>query len=173
MIDGKTIRLRSWREDDLEKLTDMRNDIATQSQLLSRVRGSNCEQTRKWLVNRCTSPDSILLIITDKKEDGVLGYIQFLEIEPVDRHAKMGICLSLEFQGKGIGREVIKLALEYLHTSFAVRKVFLKVRSDNERAIGCYESLGFTKCGVLHKHYYADNRWYDIAMMELFLNEPV
>jgi len=170
MIEGQTVRLRSWREDDLQKLTDLRNNIAIQSQLLSRVRGSNCEQTRQWLQKRSSSPDSLILVVVDKSLDIPAGYIQFIEIDSIDQRAKLGICLNYEFQGKGIGSEVLLLAFKYLYDSFAIRKVILEVRADNERAVKCYEKIGFKTCGIFHGHTYIDGRWRDLVLMELFLS---
>ena len=40
MIDGMVVRLRGWQESDLEVITEMRNDLALQAQLLARTRGS-------------------------------------------------------------------------------------------------------------------------------------
>lgn len=170
MIEGKSVRLRSWRENDVEKLTEMRNDVILQSQLLSRVRGSNSDQTRQWLQQRSSSPGNLLLIVADKDKDIPLGYIQFIDIEPIDQIAKLGICLSAEIQGKGIGHEVLLLAFKYLYNSLAVRKVILEVSDDNKRAIKCYEKIGFRQCGKYLKHKYIGGKWHDLIIMELFLN---
>ena len=173
MIAGKCIRLRPWREDDILKLAELRNDIKLQSQLLSRVRGSNGDQTRQWLQQRSSNSGNLLFIIADKDSDAPLGYIQFVEIEPVDQVAKLGICLSPEVQAKGIGYEVLLLAFNYLYNSWAIRKVILEVRDDNKGAIKCYEKLGFLQCGKYSKHKYIDGKWHDLIMMELFLNTLV
>lgn len=170
MIDGKLAKLRSWHEEDIAKLMKLRNDIKLQAQLLSRVRGSNFEQTRQWLQQRSSGPNNLLLIIADKDNDDPLGYIQFTDIEPIDQIAKLGICLSPETQGKGIGYEVLLLAFKYLFNFSAVRKIILEVRDDNERAIKCYTKIGFTQCGRYLKHKYIDGKWHNLIIMELFLN---
>lgn len=54
-----------------------------------------------------------------------------------------------EFQGRGIGRELMIRLLDIA----AGGAVFLEVRTDNEPALRLYESLGFAKVG-LRKRYY-------------------
>ncbi len=173
MIDGQSVKLRPWREEDIEKLTELRNDIKLQSQLLSRVRGSNFDQTRQWLQQRSSSFNNLLFIVADKNKNAPLGYIQFMDIDPIDQIAKLGICLSPEIQGKGIGNEVLLLAFKYLYNCLAVRKVILEVRDDNKRAIKCYEKIGFMQCGKYLKHKYFDGKWHDSIIMELFLDTMV
>jgi RimJ/RimL family protein N-acetyltransferase len=173
MINGKSVKLRPWREDDIRMLTELRNDIKLQSLLLSRVRGSNPDQTRQWLQQRGSSSDSLLFIVADKEKDVPLGYIQFVDIDPIDRTAKLGICLSRENQGKGIGHEALLLAFTYLFNCWAVRKVILEVSDENKRAIKCYEKIGFFQCGKYLKHKYIDGKWHDLVIMELFFETLV
>lgn len=173
MIEGKLVRLRSWCEGDVVKIQEMRNNIKLQAQLLSRVRGSGLEQTRQWLQQRSSSPNSLLFIIAEKGSDVSLGYIQFVEMEPIDQTAKLGICLSPEVQGKGLGREVLLLTFKHLYNFWAIRKVILEVRDDNRHAIKCYKKIGFIQCGKYLKHKYIDGDWRDLIIMELFLDTLV
>ena len=53
------------------------------------------------------------------------------------------------YQGQGIGREL----LDRLLTIADGGTVFLEVRTDNEPAIGLYESVGFVKMGVRKRYY--------------------
>lgn len=170
MIEGQSVILRAWREEDIGKLTEMRNDVKLQSQLLSRVRGSNQGQTRQWLERRSSDSGSLLFIVAERDHDTPLGYIQFIDIEPIDRTAKLGICLSGAFQGRGTGQEVLSLAFQYVSDYWAIRKITLEVREDNIRAIRCYEKMGFKLCGKYLKHKYFDGEWQNLVIMELFLD---
>lgn len=173
MIDGKSVRLRPWREDDIEKITQLRNDVNLQSQLLARARGSNVDQTRQWLQQRSSNSSNLIFIVADIDKDYPVGYIQFVDIEPIDQTAKLGICLSPDIHGKGVGNEVLLLVFKYLYNCLALRKVILEVREDNERAIKCYEKVGFVCCGKYLKHKFVDGKWHDVIIMELFLRSSV
>ncbi|MDT5016521.1 MAG: [ribosomal protein S18]-alanine N-acetyltransferase [Mycobacterium sp.] len=54
-------------------------------------------------------------------------------------------------QGNGIGREMMDRLLEIASGG----TVFLEVRTDNEPAIGLYESLGFVNVGLRRRYYRA------------------
>lgn len=172
MILGKTAKLRPWREEDIQKLTEFRNDIDLQAQLLTRVRGSHDDQTRRWLEQR-SSNDNLLFVVADRDSDTPMGYIQFIDIDPIDQTAKLGICVAPTAQNKGLGKEVLTLALNYLHAGLGVRKVILEVSSCNKRAIHCYEKIGFKQCGMYLNHKYITGIWHDVIVMELFLETLV
>lgn len=169
MIDGTVVRLRGWQESDLEVITEMRNDLALQSQLLGRARGSNAPQVRQWLQDRSADPHGLLLIVASRDDDRTLGYLQLSGISGIDRRAELGICLQAQAQGRGVGREVLTLVQPYLRDVWALRKVSLRVRSDNAQAIACYERVGFERCGLLRQHVHAEGTFRDIVLMDLFL----
>jgi len=169
MIEGTTIRLRAWQKRDLTILQAMRNDVSLQGQLLARVRGSDIARVREWLQQRSAGPGSVLFIVADRRNDEALGYVQFTGLDPVDRHADLGICLTRQAQGHGVGSEVIRLTLPYLVDVQHVRKVGLRVRADNVAAIRCYRRIGFEPCGALRQHFFIDGEWHDVLLMELFL----
>jgi RimJ/RimL family protein N-acetyltransferase len=169
MIEGVSIRLRAWQERDLPVLQTLRNDVALQAQLLSRARGSDLSQVEHWVQQRAAGGDSLLLVIADRLEDIARGYIQFTGLDPIDRRADLGLCLAPPSQGRGIGGEAIRLSLSHLVEAYNVRKVSLRVRADNERAIRCYRRLGFHDCGVLRQHVFIDDAWQDVLLMELFV----
>jgi RimJ/RimL family protein N-acetyltransferase len=169
MIEGASIRLRAWQERDLRALQVLRNDVALQAQLLARAQGSDIAQVRDWLERRSNGTDSVLFVIADQHVDEVLGFIQFTGLDPIDCLADLGICLSPAAQGRGAGTEAITLALPHLREVWRTRKLNLRVRSDNERAIRCYQRLGFEQCGHLRKHIFIDGDWHDVLLMEKFL----
>jgi ribosomal-protein-alanine N-acetyltransferase len=53
------------------------------------------------------------------------------------------------YQGRGIGREL----LDRLLAIAGGDTIYLEVRTDNEPAIGLYESVGFVKMGVRKRYY--------------------
>lgn len=80
-----------------------------------------------------------------KVEDKYVGAI-WLEKVLTDDFAVLGIFIvDKDFRNKGIGTKaidkVIKKDLPYMHTN----KILLRVRAENERAIKCYNKVGFTE----------------------------
>lgn len=171
MIESSSVRLRSWREDDINAMMALRNDVALQAKLLSRARGSNESQVRKWLEDRSTQTGSMLFIAAHVTTDAPLGYLQFTGIDPLDLNADLGICLATTAQGRGMGSEALRLAFSKLRKDLGLRKVSLRVRADSDAAIRCYKRLGFSLCGELRSHIFIDGDWLNVLLMELFLKD--
>jgi [ribosomal protein S18]-alanine N-acetyltransferase len=55
------------------------------------------------------------------------------------------------YQSQGIGRRLLSELLEYASGG----AIFLEVRTDNEAAIGLYESVGFVNVGLRKRYYRA------------------
>lgn len=172
MIEGSRIRLRDWSEADLSALTAWRNDVALQGQLLARVRGSSVDQVREWARERSRGSSSLLRVIALRDGDRAIGYVQLVGIDDLDLCGDLGICLEPGRQRAGFGREAITLLMTNVVQLRPLRKIELRVRADNDRAIRCYEAVGFLRCGVLHAHARVDGGYADVLLMERFLAEP-
>jgi diamine N-acetyltransferase len=168
MLEGVNIVLRPWAEKDIAELTQLRNDVKLQAQLLARPRGSNQEQVKEWLQAFAQDSQSIFLIIADKS-DAIAGFIQVKNIDALNRRAEIGIGLTSGKTGKGLGSEAIGLLGSYLKEAWNLRKIILQVRSDNLVAIGAYKKCGFEACGAFHEHVFIEGQWQDVTLMELFL----
>ena len=168
MIEGEKVRLRPWTDRDIPAMTSIRNDVPLQAQLLAKVRGSDETQVRHWLEQRSSSADSLLLVIADTESDEAIGFFQLTGLDPTDRRADLGICLSQSWQGEGRGREVLSLAMPHVRNVLRLRKLSLRVRADNAGAIRCYEKAEFRECGRLRKHMFLEGIWHDIVLMEYF-----
>jgi diamine N-acetyltransferase len=165
------VRLREWRVSDVPALRVLRNDDPLQAQLLARARGSDEAAVLRWLETRAASPNSWFRIVADGATDAPLGYLQVVDIEPDDHRGEFGICLAPDAQGKGRGLAALRLALQEAARVHALRKVSLRVRTDNARAIRCYEAAGFERCGLLREHVHIEGAWRDVLLMEHFLPE--
>ena len=100
-------------------------------QYQSRIHPTNDAQILRWYH-----------IKTDDKYIGAIWLEQVL----TDDFAVLGIFIvDKDFRNKGIGTKaidkVIKKDLPYMHTN----KILLRVRAENERAIKCYNKVGFTE----------------------------
>ena len=88
-----------------------------------------------------------------KQDDKYIGAV-WLEKNADDNFAVLGIFIADEFyRNKGIGKaaiqQIIKTDLQYMYTN----NILLRVREENERAIRCYESVGFKE----NRRYKKDN----------------
>jgi RimJ/RimL family protein N-acetyltransferase len=88
------------------------------------------------------SKDLLWFIILD--DDAEIGTIWFERKDPDMVGYDLGIYLNrIYLFGKGIGRTVIKSAMDTILSEKDVQGLHLDVRKENIRAIRCYEKLGF------------------------------
>ncbi len=85
------------------------------------------------------------------EEDSIIkGYILWLKRKNCYR--LYSICTGSDFQGKGIGKELLRFSFEKLKAP----KYRLEVKTQNLKAVALYEKWDFKKKGVI-KNFYPDN----------------
>jgi ribosomal-protein-alanine N-acetyltransferase len=89
--------------------------------------------------------------VAARVDDKLVGYagVTRLGRKPPYEYEIHTIGVDTAHQGEGIGRGLLNRLLDIA----AGGVIFLEVRTDNEAAIGLYESAGFTRLG-LRKRYY-------------------
>ena len=93
-------------------------------------------------VSFAESKDLLWFIILD--DDDEIGTIWFEIKEQNMESYDLGIYLNrIDLFGKGIGRMVIRTAMDTILSEKDVQGLYLDVRKENLRAIRCYEKLGF------------------------------
>ena len=99
----------------------------------------------------------------------IAGLVQHGENDwPIERHAYVDIFLSDDLTGRGIGTEVLRRVIEKLRSEHGHRRVLIDPAVANERAIRCYEKVGFRRVGVFTKE---ARRQEDELYMELMLDD--
>ena len=58
------------------------------------------------------------------------------------------VIVDPEIRGKGYGRELLRLAIDYVRNNLTATRIDLGVFVNNPKAKRCYESVGFTEYGA-------------------------
>ncbi|HEV2769152.1 MAG TPA: GNAT family protein [Solirubrobacteraceae bacterium] len=102
----------------------------------------------------------------------VAGWLEIHEeAEPMSPHATFDLFLGAGNRGRGVGREVLGLAIDALvergHHRFQIDPA-----ATNETAIRCYAAVGFRPVGRLREAERApDGTWRDALLMDLLARE--
>jgi aminoglycoside 6'-N-acetyltransferase len=116
-------------------------------------------------------PDICPLVIEHDRH--VIGYMQFSEDESLQYH-HAGIDLSLhdDHQGLGYGSDAVRTLARHLFTTRGHHRLTIDPALRNERAIRCYEKVGFRRVGVMRQYERsADGVWHDGLLMDLLADE--
>jgi aminoglycoside 6'-N-acetyltransferase len=103
----------------------------------------------------------------------VAGAIQYEEVtDPKYRSAGIDVFLGTAWQGRGLGREAIGVLVRYLFEVRGHHRLTIDPTVDNERAIRCYEAVGFARIGVMPQYERDDDGvWRDGLLMALLADE--
>lgn len=106
--------------------------------------------------------------VVDKASDELIGNVGLLNVNHLHRTAEIGIFIGdKRFWGKGYGREAMGLLIDYAYAKLNLNNIMLRVYAFNERAVRCYEALGFKKVGELREALTVNRKSYDVILMDL------
>jgi RimJ/RimL family protein N-acetyltransferase len=74
-----------------------------------------------------------------------------------------------DYWGMGIGEELIRYLINWSRDS-GIRKINLRVRQDNLKAISLYKKLGFTEEGIVKRDSLIGGKFYDSLLMGLLID---
>jgi len=76
-----------------------------------------------------------------------------------------------ESKGKGLGKETMRLLLDFGFNELNFHRIQLNVISYNSTAISLYESVGFKKEGTYREFIYRDGKRYDLYLYGILKEE--
>jgi RimJ/RimL family protein N-acetyltransferase len=166
------LTIRRAVPDDAPALIDLMTALATETpfMVISRLDpASDMAMLRGFLAASPTLPAHLVLV-------GLVGatpaaLVQVVgEQHPQRAHvAEIDIGVRLAWHRRGIGRAMLGAALAWAR-GVGLRRLQLKVMTDNHAAIALYARLGFTREGTLRRSVAVGGRDIDQEIMAVFLD---
>ena len=170
--DGTKVHLRPSVKEDYENVWEMFSSLSKETLRFLPMRFTR-ERVGEWFKEMDYEKVlPILGIVWENGEERVIAdaSLEFSKLESRRHRAELGITVHDDYQGRGLGTEIIRHLIE-IARSKCIKKLELLVVAKNERAIHLYERMGFIKEGHLrmnHYSYITDDYGDDIPMA-LFL----
>ena len=125
-------------------------------------------EEREYLARAAASDNALVLLALH--EGTIVGSLSFEGGRRArTRHTgELGISVTRDFTGKGIGRALLEALIEWAEES-GIRKLNLRTRVDNTGAIRLYERLGWVAEGRITR----DQGIGDVFTDTLFMGRPV
>ena len=82
---------------------------------------------------------------------------------------KFGITVRKPYWNLGIGNVLLECIVDWAKNTGVIRKIDLRVRTDNKSAIKLYKKYGFQQEGIIKRHFYIEDKFYDCLQMGLLL----
>lgn len=125
-------------------------------------------ESAQRLADKLLGDDEVVLLVIEV-EGQVAGAVEYSEEnDPEYRHAGIDVYLGSAFQGRGLGTEAVRLVARFLFDDRQHHRLTIDPAAHNERAIRCYEKVGFKPVGVMREYELGpDGHFHDGLLMDM------
>ena len=167
---GQTCTLRQPREDDAQNMLDYLNIICTETDYISFGKGElpwNLEEKKNFIKEHLDDNNKIIILAEISGDIAGIASISGGKPTRIRHIGELGITILKKYWSIGIGYAFMENLIEWANKSGVIRKISLRVRVDNERAIQLYDKFGFVKEGTISRQLMIDNNFYNAYLMGL------
>jgi len=174
MIYGRRVRLRGVERADLFKFYEWINDPEVNAGLAVYLPMSMADEEH-WFeeVGKREQAEKPMAVEV-KKDDGweLIGNCGVFNIEWPHRAAELGIMIGDKSTwDQGYGTETMQLLLRHGFETLNLNRIYLRVYSNNPRAVRSYEKSGFVMEGTLRQGVYKHGGYADVHIMSVLRSE--
>ena len=167
---GTQLIIRDAQPSDAQEMVDYVDTVVGETDFLTFGPGEfgyTADAEVKYIENVLDTDNALMLVaVVDDRIVGILNFSGAARSR-VRHHGEMGITVLREYWGLGIGTRLIETLIAWAKASGVVRKINLRTREDNARAIALYKRMGFVVEGTLTREFLVDGRFYSSLAMGL------
>ncbi len=170
---NESLTIREAEKSDAASLVELVNQIAGETNFLTFGKdefNKTVSEEEDFIEKQKISGNGLLLVAELKNE--IVGMLNVnTSSKPRLRHiADFGTLVRKDFWGIGIGNCLLRSLLDWAKNSNVIKKINLKVQTDNKTAISLYKKFGFEIEGVIRRDSFVDNKYYDTYAMGILIN---
>jgi len=163
-----SLAIREAKSEDAPHTVDYLEHIAGETPYLAFGPGEwnrSVADEEKLIKDYLDSSNQIFLMA--EIDSQVVGCLTFRAIDrPRIRHTgTLGLSVAKKYWGLGIGAYLVESLFEWAKMTGIVRKINLRVRTDNARAVALFKRLGFIEEGLISREVFTSGRFYDCISM--------
>ncbi len=107
------------------------------------------EQEEKWVRGKLAEKAPVFSMV-DRESGRFIGNVELMDVNETE--GELGIAITAGMQEKGFGTEAVAAMVRYGLDTLGLRRVYLRTRLYNARAIHVYEKCGFREYGRTDTH---------------------
>ncbi len=171
MLKTDRVLLRPMKWEDVARQHEFNQDIELYGLDSSSPHVASFEKAQAFYEER-TKSDENFAPFSIEADGKYIGYCSLMHLQNRHGNLELGILIGdREYWGRGYGREVIKLLLEYGFRYLGARRIDLTTHAKNERALRCYLACGFVEEGRPRKVLWIEGEYVDLVNMSIFYEE--
>jgi RimJ/RimL family protein N-acetyltransferase len=171
-IAGEKCYLSPCCMEDAERWAEWFNDLEVTIPLGDEAYTPTSLEGEQAAIRDILKSNSHIFSILDLETDQTIGRCMFFNVDAVNRTAMMGIVIGEKNRwDQGYGQEAVSLLLDYGFNLLNLNNVMLGTFSFNERAIRCYEKVGFELIGRRREARIIAGEKYDLILMDILASQ--
>ena len=170
MLKGERVILRAVERDDLKRLHELHNNVDLVLLGDGEWDPQPLAAREKRYDTRVADEDKAWFVI--EVSGTIIGDLSLHHRDRRSRVSAFGIGIyDPAYLGQGYGRGAIGLMLDWAFRVQNYERIWLDTWATNERALRCYQSLGFVEEGRQRRHLFVDGKYVDAVLMGLLRDE--
>lgn len=160
------------KKTDISNLFDVKNNKETSKYLGGNTPTYSRKDICNWIDFHNNCENENLFVIQDRNNNKVIGHIGLYNIDLEVKSAEYAILIgNNEYLGKGVGRQVTDLILDYGFNKLGLNRIYLSFISKNLPAYNLYVKIGFKKEGCLRQAILKNGVYNDLILMAILKSE--
>lgn len=157
---------------DAEKWTTWDNDLEVSLPLGDEAYTPYSLTKMQEILGDIIKKQSHIFDIVELHTDALIGRCMLFNVDQVNRHATLGIVIGeKDHWNQGYGQDAIRLLLDYAFNLLNLNSVMLGTFAFNQRAISCYEKVGFKEIGRRRQARIIGDKKFDAVLMDILAEE--
>jgi RimJ/RimL family protein N-acetyltransferase len=151
-------------EDHIARFHETLDAVAREQKFLSLLEAPPLELMRHFVLNNIKEGCPQFIVLVDKEVVGWCDVLPHYQRTVHGHCGNLGMGLLPKYRGQGIGRTLIRRALDAA-LAFGFTRIELKVRETNVNAITLYKHFGFETEGLHRKAVRIEGRYENMLSM--------
>ncbi len=162
--------IRPVTAEDAANVLQYLNCVTAETDFLASGEGEfdwTIEKERKFIEDHLNADNKLIILAEIKSEvAGIAGFTGD-EKSRMRHTGELGISILRRYWGLGLGSALMEYIIEWAKSSGVVRKINLKARIDNDRALRLYKRFGFVLEGTISRQFQIAGGFHDAYLMGL------
>lgn len=169
ILQGEKIKLRAIEQSDCQFLLGMINDPKIEEMVIGWSFPVSEREQLEWINNLSHDFKNERFVV--EYETKPVGMVILSNMDLKNSTVSLGIKLTEQSRGLGIGTQAIKLAAEYCFNELNFNCITASILEYNISSQKLYQKCGFKKEGVLRKRIYKKGKYHDIYSYSVLKEE--
>ena len=169
LMKNDTIELRPLEPTDLDTLYNWENDSAlwVVSDTVAPYSRASLWQYLENYTGDIFAQRQLRLMITLAGDGTPVGTIDFLNFDPLNNRAELGLFIAAEHRGQGLGRQALELLTAYAREHLGLRQLYVFIALDNTVCLKMFEDYGYRRVGVIQSWVKRGSTYRDVALLQM------